>query len=67
VLFAQALSLERGEKAFHCSVVPAVAATAHAADDAVRFEQALEVFAGVLGASLGPNDAVLPEAVHDGK
>jgi hypothetical protein len=38
MLFAQALGLERREEAFHCSVVPAVAATAHAANDAMGFE-----------------------------
>lgn len=50
MLFAQALGFERRKEAFHRSVVPAVAATAHAANDAVRFEQALEVLARVLRA-----------------
>jgi len=37
-----------GVQAHHRLSVPAIAATAHAANDAVRIEQALEDFAGVL-------------------
>lgn len=49
MLFAQALSLERREETLHGGVVPAVSTTAHAAYDAVRLKQTLEVLAGVLG------------------
>ena len=49
MLFAQALGIEPPEEAFHSSVVPADATTALAANNAVRFKQAPEVLARVLG------------------
>lgn len=50
VFSARPFSLQRGEEALHGGVVPAVAAPAHAADNAVVAQQALEVLAGVLAA-----------------
>ena len=65
VLLAQALGLQRREEAFHCSVVPAVTATADAANNAMGFEQALEILARI--GSPGRNDAAQREAGHDGR
>ena len=41
--------LERGEEALHDGIVPHVAGPAHAAGNAMVGQQALELFAGVLG------------------
>ena len=41
------------EEAFHCRVVPDLARAAHAAGDALRLEQVLEVFACVLTSLVG--------------
>lgn len=62
MLFAQALGLERRKEALHCSVVPAVAATAHAANDAVGLEQPLGAYSipsvapGVLAVGMDGSD-----------
>lgn len=47
---ARPFRLQRREEALHGGVVPAVAAPAHATDNAVVAQQALEVLAGVLAA-----------------
>ena len=44
------LGLQRREEIFHCCVVPALAAAAHAACDVLALKQLLEVVAGVLAA-----------------
>ena len=41
--------LQRREEALHCRIVPALSTSTHAAGDALIGQQALEVFAGVLG------------------
>lgn len=50
VFAARPFGLQRREEAPHGSVVPAVAAAPHAADNAVVAQQALEILAGVLAA-----------------
>ena len=47
------LGFERGEEALHRRVVPDVARPAHRADDTVVRHQPLELFAGVLAATVG--------------
>src|SRR5678816_3916253 len=49
----RALDLQRREEAFHGGVIPAVAATTHAASHTMRIEQPLEVLARVLAALVG--------------
>ena len=44
---AKPFCLQGGEETFHSGVVPTVSAPAHAVYDAVRFEQSLEIFAGI--------------------
>ena len=48
-----ALSLQRGEEAFHRRVVPDVAKTAHATSQALVRQEPLEQLAGVLAAPIG--------------
>ncbi len=50
---AGALGLQRREEALHRRVVPDVAGSAHAADDAAVGHQSLELLAGVLAALIG--------------
>ena len=53
VRFARgALCLQRREEAFHCCIVPAIARPAHRASDALIGHQPLELFAGVLAATI---------------
>src|SRR5438270_12438649 len=47
------LLLQRGKKALHGGIIPAVAAAAHAARNAVPRQKALVMVAGVLAAPLG--------------
>src|SRR5215469_3691571 len=53
VLLMHQFLLQRGEKAFHRCVIPAIPSPAHTATDAVPVQQPLIVVAGVLAAAIG--------------
>ena len=65
-LAGYSLDFQRREEAFHRRVIPNFPGPAHAAGDAMLFEQLAEVFAGVLGFP-DPSGEVIREDFLDAK